>query len=83
MDDATGIQDGETKEGGQHLPGDRNSSAYVKEYFRQVEVGVPGGFTSRRPQEQREINFLAQRKYDGFLEDIMGVSDFSLRKVTP
>jgi hypothetical protein len=76
MDDATGIHKGETKEGGKLLPGSRNSVEYLTERLRQVEVGVPGGFTSFRPQDQREINYLVQWKYVTYLEEIVGIADF-------
>ena len=43
---------------------------------RVAEGGVPPGWTSRRPKDQRVFNFLVLSKYDNVLAEFCGKADF-------
>ena len=68
IDDATDIHNGETKASGKLLmDGKFNVPEFLETVLRQVKVGLPGGFTSRRQQDRRYINFMVQFMYVQFV----------------
>jgi len=75
-DDAAGHHAGETEEKGGLLPGKLNATTYLATKLCQFKFDIPGGLTSKRPQDQKYINFLVVWKYLHYLEEITGMADF-------
>ena len=59
-DDATHVHSGEKADGEKYLRNECNAKEYLETTLFQEKFAIPPGYPSRRPQDQRWINFLVQ-----------------------